>query len=89
MDAGSIRDPSEACLKLANIPYLQNLRILSAKDRAVYDAMLQLIADHMPQLEELNIQSLDVFPAFTYEGVDPVVKQCEKLKFLIVGFQHR
>lgn len=68
------------------IPRLKNVQVLHLANfnGAVNDVVLDLIAEHMPQLEELDISEERYMP-WTVDAVDNLVLKCEKLVRIEVG----
>lgn len=69
-------------VKLA-IPHLKRVRKLDISYHRVDDSVLQLIADHMPELVDLDIghDTGDV-TTYTSIGLSAIALQCEKLQVL-------
>lgn len=66
---------------MAMIPHLTGVIKIGLFQSPVTDEVLELIAEHMPMLEELTISC----GSFTTEGLIPIALKCEKLEHLRVG----
>lgn len=72
------------------IPHLNNVVSLNLYGVSVDDVALELIAEHMPRLMELNIANYDntqdvMQSTYTSIGLHRIADQCEKLKVLNLG----